>query len=470
VARPAEGCLGAPRRAVLRSGHASVVGRTVLGAFGRDVGEAVDGDGGPVGRHTRAELAEMHRLAAEATRDMILIGRPGSPEWVSPSVTELLGHTPEEFLSVGLYSLIHPDDLDAVVGVRLPAAVGEEIGGRCRIRHADGTYRWMEARARPLPDADGTFTNRSISSWRNVDREVAALAELQASEQRYRLLVDHVTDGVILERDGVIEWASPNLYGMLGWNPDLWVGLRILDIVRPELQPPLEQALALNALAVNQTLRFELPAADGTLHWLEFKTRPFIDAEGRRDGTALSVRLIDAEVAAERALEHRARHDQLTGLFNRNEIIERLDAIGSDGRRAGAESAVLFCDLDGFKTVNDTHGHAVGDLVLKEVADRVRGTIRDDDLVARIGGDELLVVLHHLHGVDEALSVADDIRRATSRPIASPAGALSVTMSIGVTMVHKGDTADDVIARADEAMYRAKQAGRDGVQQLPLDL
>lgn len=442
----------------------------MLGRSGRDVGEAGDRDDGSAGHADSVDRAEMFRLAAQATRDMVLIGRPGAPEWVSPSVTELLGHTPEGFLAAGMYALVHPDDLDAAVGVRLPSADGEEVGGRCRIRHADGTYRWMEARVRPVPDGDGAFTNRSISSWRNVDQEVETLAELQASEQRYRLLVDHVTDGVILERDGLIEWASPNLYGMLGWNPDLWVGLRILDIVRPELQPPLEQALELNALAVNQTLRFELPAADGEMHWLEFKTRPFIDADGRRDGTALSVRLIDAEVAAERILEHRARYDQLTGLLNRNEIIERLDAIGTDGRRAGAESAVLFCDLDGFKTVNDTFGHAVGDLVLKEVASRVRTSIRDDDLVARIGGDELLVVLHHLHGVDEALSVADDIRRATARPIATPPGVLSVTMSIGVTMVVKGDDADDVIARADEAMYRAKQAGRDGVQQLPLDL
>ena len=108
--------------------------------------------------------------------------------------------------------------------------------------------------------------------------------------------------------------------------------------------------------------------------------------------------------------------------------------------------------------------------MLKEVSARVRASVREDDLVARIGGDELLVVLHHLHGVDEALSVADDIRGATCRPIDAPSGSLVVTMSIGVTMVEKGDTADDVIARADQAMYRAKQAGRDGVRQLPLEL
>jgi len=415
---------------------------------------------------TSPEPTAYIRLAAEATRDMILIGRPGAPEWVSPSVTELLGHTPEDFLDQGMYAFVHPDDLASIVDATLPSVAGEEVGGRCRVRHADGGYRWMEGRARPLPDGDGSFTNRSISSWRNVDREVEVLAELRASEQRYRLLVDHVTDGVILARDGVIEWASPNLYGMLGWNPVDWIGLRILDLVRPELRGRLVEALEIDALGVEQTLRFELPAADGELHWLEFKTRPFVDADGRRDGTALSVRLVDAEVATERHLEHRARHDHLTGLLNRNEIIERLDVIGAEARRSGSESAVLFCDLDDFKAVNDTFGHAVGDLVLREVASRVRAAIRDDDLVARIGGDELLVVLHRLHGIEEAMSVADEIRRASCRPVTAPSAAVSVTMSIGVTMVARGDTADDVIARADEAMYRAKQDGRDRVHPL----
>jgi len=421
------------------------------------------------GRDAPDHLA-LFRLVAESSRDLILIGRVDDNEWISPSVEEILGYTPEEFLSHSGSELVHPGDRAAVEGAKPFIAAGKEVGGQVRVRHRDGSYRWLDSRVRPLADPDGGFSGRSLSSWRDVTREVEAQEELRQSEQRYRLLVDHVSDGVILEREGVIVWASPNLHSMLGWDPTDWVGLRILDIVRPEIRPELERALERNRLAVSQTLRFDLPAADGEMHWLEFQTRPFIDADGNRDGTALSVRLVDTEVEAEQELHYRARHDQLTGLLNRNEILDRLDAIGTDGRRPGGEAAVLFCDLDGFKEVNDTFGHAVGDVVLREVSARVRGSVREDDLVARIGGDELLVVLHHLHGVDEALSVADDIRRATCVPIAAPPGPLVVTMSIGVTMVDKGDSADDVIARADQAMYRAKQAGRDGVQRLPLDL
>jgi diguanylate cyclase (GGDEF)-like protein/PAS domain S-box-containing protein len=429
------------------------------------VGES-DRDGSAADR-ADAKRAEMFRLAAESTRDMILIGRPGNPEWVSPSVTELLGHSPETFLAARTVSYVHPDDLDEEAPLRLPEAGGEEIGGRVRMLHADGTYRWMEARVRLLPDEDGTFTNRSISSWRNVDREVLAQTELQQSEERYRLLVENVSDGVALERDGMLVWASPNLHSMIGWDPEKWMGRGVVDFV--ERSDTVEIARTWSTDGERHTLRLRVLGADREVHWIEVLARPYIDAAGERDGTVCTFRLVDVEVDAEQELERRARYDQLTGLLNRKEIIDRLDAIGVDGRHPGNESAVLFCDLDDFKTVNDTHGHAVGDLVLKEVAGRVRHAIREGDLVARIGGDELLVVLHHLHGVEEAMVVAEEIRRATSKPVGGHTVPVVVTMSVGVTMVVHGDTADDVIARADQAMYRAKEAGRDGVQRQPLD-
>jgi diguanylate cyclase (GGDEF)-like protein/PAS domain S-box-containing protein len=416
------------------------------------------------------DLGELFRLVAEASRDMIVIGRPGDDEWISPAVTELLGYAPEEFLSISTSDLVHPDDQGPLLEAREVIATGEGVGGRLRVRHRDGSYRWLEARVRPVADPDGGFTGRSVSTWRSVDREVETMRKLRESEERYRLLVDHITDGVVLERDGVIVWASPNLVGMLGWDPEVLVGLRILDIVRPDIRPTLERALEVTAREESQTLRFQLPAVDGSFHWIEILARPFFDADGVRDGTACSVRMIDAEVEAEQELERRARHDQLTGLLNRNEVLDRLDALGLDVRRAGTETAVLFCDLDSFKSVNDTFGHAVGDSVLRTVAHRVRDGVREDDLVARIGGDELLVVLQHLHGVEPALAVADQIRRTVSQGIDGPDGPIVVTMSIGVAMVMPGDTSDAVIARADAAMYRVKEAGRDGVERPPPDL
>lgn len=416
------------------------------------------------------ELAELFRLVAEATTDMIILGRDHAVEWISPAVEELLGYTPEEFIARGPQGLVHPDDLASVVAARPSIARGEQVRGRCRVLDRHGRYHWLEARVRPLPDADGTYSGRSISTWRDVGNEVEAMTQLRESEQRYRLLVENISDGVALERGGVVEWASPNLRRMLGWDPDEWLGRSVLELVPAEHRPLVAEALRTPIDGAGRTLRLRVPSGDGELHWIEIQARPFYDVEGNRDGTACSFRIVDAEVAAEGELEHRARYDQLTGLLNRKEIIDRLGAVGADLRHAGPESAVLFCDLDGFKQVNDTHGHAIGDEVLAAVAARVRASVREGDMVARLGGDELLVVLEHLHGIEDALAIADQIRRTVSQPIATRAGALRLTASIGATMVVPGDTSDSVIARADQAMYAAKEAGRDGIHVLPLEL
>lgn len=415
-------------------------------------------------------LDDVFRLVAESSRDLILIGWVDRNEWISPSVQEILGYTPEEFLAFPGSALVHPDDQAAVEGARPFIAAGKEVEGRVRVRHRDGSYRWLDSRVRPLPDADGTFSGRSLSSWRDVTPEVEAIEQLVTSEEHYRLLVEHVSDGVVLERDGMIVWASPNIKGMLGWDPDLWVGQSLLELIRPEIRPTVAEALSVAARREPVTFRVAVPASDGEMHWLEVAARPFIGADGECKGNACSVRIVDAEVAAESELEHRARHDQLTGLLNRKEVLDRLDAIGTGTRHAGHETAVLFCDLDQFKEVNDTLGHSVGDRVLTVVAERVRGAVRDTDLVARIGGDELLVVLQHLHAVDEALTVADQIRVAVGAPIEVDGHQLQIGVSIGVSMVAAGDSSDAVIARADAAMYMVKDGNRRPDPQLAFEV
>jgi len=410
---------------------------------------------------------DLFRLVAESSRDLIIVGRPGRHEWVSPSVEEILGFGVEEFLTMEPLDLVHPEDLAGLLQARRRLMVGEVIEGRLRILHRDGSWRWLDARVRPLAEPDGSFAGRSLSSWRDVTQEVEAHDLLQASEERYRLLVEHVGDGVVHERDGVIVWASPNLRRMLGWDPDRWLGRGLLDLVDPASRPELEAALAVSDGREAVTFRVEVPDVDGDHHWLEISARPFVGPDGRLDGNACAVRLIDAQVAAEAELERRARHDALTGLLNRSEVLHRLDTLGTDARRAGRETAVLFCDLDDFKAVNDTFGHSTGDCVLREVAERVRSAVRDTDLVARLGGDELLVVLQHLHGADEALAVADQIRAAVAPAIVVAGGVVSVGISIGVAMVVPGDSSDDVITRADAAMYRVKQGSRAADPQLP---
>ena len=207
-----------------------------------------------------------------------------------------------------------------------------------------------------------------------------------------------------------------------------------------------------------------LAARHGNRHWIETHASPYLDATGRMDGFVATSRIVDAQVAAEQQLEHRARTDELTELLNRKEVLSRIETLGAQSRRTGQELGVLFCDLDRFKEINDIHGHAAGDEVLRATAMRLREVLRtSDDLAARIGGDELLVVLHGVRDMDDAVAIAEKLRSAATQPITTPSGPVSTTLSIGVTLAHPDETTDALVARADAAMYRAKQSGRNRV-------
>jgi len=202
------------------------------------------------------------------------------------------------------------------------------------------------------------------------------------------------------------------------------------------------------------------------------------------------LRDITDQVEAEERLSHDALHDGLTGLPNRALLLDRLEAALLRADREGREIAVLFCDLDGFKHVNDTAGHAAGDAVLMETATRLRAVLRDGDTVARVGGDEFVVIvepwnragaakkatlLDRRRGRDLALRVADRVVTAVRRPIIVHGVAHEITVSVGVTypsLVLRGSSrrhhAADVVEDADAAMYQAKHEGKDRVAVVPV--
>jgi diguanylate cyclase (GGDEF)-like protein len=173
-------------------------------------------------------------------------------------------------------------------------------------------------------------------------------------------------------------------------------------------------------------------------------------------------RNVDDVVDHELALLRRATLDDLTGAFKRDEGL-RLLAKGITTRRPGSQTAALFCDVDLFKEVNDARGHAVGDVVLSVVADRIRSSVRGGDVIVRMGGDEFLIILHGVHDLDQATKIAEGIRRSVSEPVDVGNHDVAVTVSIGVTLCSAGEDADSLVARADFAMYQAKRTGRNQV-------
>jgi diguanylate cyclase (GGDEF)-like protein len=173
-----------------------------------------------------------------------------------------------------------------------------------------------------------------------------------------------------------------------------------------------------------------------------------------------SIRYAIERKRGEMLLAHRAQHDPLTGLPNRAHFAERLTLALATSEREASLVAVHFCDLDGFKGVNDSLGHAAGDHLLQVVARRLQSAIRPSDMVARHGGDEFTAVTGQIDGLQGAVAIADRIRRAISEPIVLAERELRISTSVGIAIVSgTRHSAEDVIAAADKAMYRAKSTG-----------
>ncbi len=291
---------------------------------------------------------------------------------------------------------------------------------------------------------------------------------LAAAEERFQLLAENSSDIVIrVGREERVRWVSPAVTPVLGWLPDEWVGRSIFELFSAgeDGEEVLRQSHRSTGSGKSTVVRSRMPAKGGEDHWVEVHAGPWRTADQKSDGMVVSLRVVDAEEHARQILERQACTDELTSLFNRREALVRMHSLNS---RSGESVAVLWCDVDWFKQVNDTHGHATGDAVLQQLADRIRKSLRtSDDLAARMGGDELMVVLHGVRTLQDACDVAEKIRLCAAEPIPTAVGPVSVTLSIGVTVARPFEPADAVIARADTAMYRAKQSGRNRVVAVP---
>lgn len=196
----------------------------------------------------------------------------------------------------------------------------------------------------------------------------------------------------------------------------------------------------------------------GQVNWTLTTKTPLHDAAGDVVGLLGITREINELKRAELALEDLATHDSLTGLPNRYLMFDRLNQLLVRAERYKSSFAVLYIDLDGFKRVNDSRGHDVGDLVLRAVATRLRENVRAADTVARIGGDEFVILVDALRAGPDATMLAEKMQGVLGKPLPLPGGAAKVSVSIGISRYPEdGHTADVLLKAADVAMYRAKE-------------
>jgi len=285
-------------------------------------------------------------------------------------------------------------------------------------------------------------------SWVSARLRAAELARAR-SQERFEALVRHANEYVlVIDRDTRITFASAAVERVLGIDPEALVGTTIVDHVHPD-----DYAIGIRwfeALdrggATQEVLRYRMRDGRGDWRWIE-GTIGDLRHEPSIDGFVVNGQDIEARVAAEQRLEHQARHDPLTGLPNRTALLEHLDATGP--------IAVVYVDLDGFKVVNDSLGHVVGDEVLVAVASRFRGVLRAGQVLARLGGDEFMVVAPDR---DAAVQIAERLLESLRTPLEIAGRRHVVSASIGIADGHADGS--ELIRRADLAMYRAKELGR----------
>jgi diguanylate cyclase (GGDEF)-like protein/PAS domain S-box-containing protein len=292
---------------------------------------------------------------------------------------------------------------------------------------------------------------------------------VRESEQRYRMLADYAHDVVMRVRaDGERLYVSPSAQDMFGWEPGQLLGAR-WDLLHPDDQPSVMQAVSeVIADDAPRTAVYRIRHRDGHYVWVEAAMRPIPRADGRGMDVISACRDISRRVAAEQALadsrdelERLARVDTLTGLANRRQLDERFSLALMRLRRNGAPVALMFLDVDHFKQVNDTWGHAAGDAVLQTFAQRLRECTRGSDLIARLGGDEFVVLVEDAMLPASAEVIARKLIATMGAPVAVEGQVLTVTTSIGIAYARQPTEATTLMAAADAALYDAKNAGRN---------
>jgi diguanylate cyclase (GGDEF)-like protein/PAS domain S-box-containing protein len=293
----------------------------------------------------------------------------------------------------------------------------------------------------------------------------AQLALERRSEQRVRALVEHSTDVItVIAPDLTVRWQSPSVTQQLGHDPDSWLGRRLIDLVHPGDQAEVQRVLVTAGSRTGPvTLSTRFRHADGDWRHLE-TIADFRLTDPDVQGIVLSMRDVTARQALEEELRHQAFHDALTGLANRALFEEHLVHALARARRHHQPAAVLFLDLDDFKTINDSLGHEAGDELLRAVAIRIASAVRAEDTAARLGGDEFAVLAEASEHDDDARTIANRLLAALAEPFDVADRELRVSASVGVAWSDGSIGIRELMRDADTAMYAAKDAGKNTVR------
>jgi diguanylate cyclase (GGDEF)-like protein/PAS domain S-box-containing protein len=399
--------------------------------------------------HHRRELGSTHHF-------LLILGEETVISDASSGVYARLGFTAEEVIGSSFLDFIHPADQERAIAEAMrelvdPSSVAPSLV--IRVRHANGSWRHIECvgiNRLDDPKVNGLLVGcRDITSPHINDRVVAA------DNHIYRALATSASDGTtIFDAQGRRVYSSPSILALLGYTDEEFAKLGPSELAHPDDLHLWKQTTqeALRSERGFARVECRLLHRDGHALWIETTVVNLLEDETVR-GVVAHIRNIHDRRSMETELRRQAMTDTLTGLGNRLAFMAALRDTADKPR------SVLFCDLDGFKAVNDRFGHDEGDELLREVGTAIHSAIERTELVARIGGDEFCVLVP----TDDQETVrrrAELVRSA----VLAVASARHVGISIGIATAQPGEPFADVLSRSDQAMYRAKHTSTNLIE------
>jgi diguanylate cyclase (GGDEF)-like protein/PAS domain S-box-containing protein len=417
------------------------------------------------------KLKERMELALIGSQDAIWDWNLVTNEfYISPRWQDIVGYSKEEQSFVTWRKRVHPKDLHATV-----KAVFDNIKGETkflevthRIQHKDGHYIWVLLRGKTQYDEEGRAI-RMIGTQTDVTKD----KEMQLQITRQSQALNQIHDSVIsMDLEGVITSWNQGSTLLLDYSSEEMIGTHITRLyLKEDLPKLLENINTLKAQKeCHATVR--LVKKSGEIIYAELSLSLLKDEDDHAYGMIGYAQDITQRKLAEEELihqknilDHQAHHDFLTNLPNRILFHDRLSQGIEKAKRRGKSIALFFIDLDRFKQINDSLGHAIGDEVLQTVTSRLQECIRKEDTLARLGGDEFTIIIENLSQVQSASLLAQKILAALEKPILIDSHTLYVSSSIGISLFPQdASDAQNLLKNADAAMYRAKDEGRNNFQ------
>ena len=376
------------------------------------------------------------------------------------ALTEILGWSAQEMQGRRSIEFMHPDDHALAIDnwMEMLASPGPGRRVRLRHRHRNGSWVWFEVTNHNLLDDE--TRNCVVAEIVDISDEMAAQEELRAREQLLDRLAEAIPLGLFqVDAAGEIIYTNDRLHEILAVKRATSLEAQMANVVEGDqaaLRSAMDEVLRAGRHA---DVEIELRLPTGEVRFCSINLRALTHENGTISGAIACVADVTDSTRMRDELKRRATFDELTGCHNRSSFMRALEANIAEAAPQ-AERALMFVDLDRLKDLNDRSGHAAGDELLRILGERLRATVRGEDLVGRVGGDEFLVMCPQVGGPDGAMGLAERLAQALREPAALATGSVWPQVSIGVAWSER-DTiaANALVAAADAAMYQSKRKG-----------